>query len=176
MNMIKAGLFGIGLDTYWGQFEGLLDKLKSYQSFIEKGLTSRDAEVINAGIVDNVDKAITAAALFNSSGVDIVFLNISTYALSHTVLPVIQRIKCPVVVLNLQPEKAIDYQRFNSMGDRGKMTGEWLSFCQSCVTPELASVFNRAGIKYHLVSGYLEEESVWSEIGEWLDACRVRRN
>jgi len=26
--MTKAGLFGIGLDTYWAQFDGLLDNLK----------------------------------------------------------------------------------------------------------------------------------------------------
>ena len=28
MHMTKVGLFGIGLDTYWGQFEGLLNNLK----------------------------------------------------------------------------------------------------------------------------------------------------
>ncbi len=173
--MIKAGLFGIGLDTYWGQFEGLLGKLTAYQERIAEKLGNSGASVINAGIVDNVDKATAASALFNSSEVDIVFLNISTYALSHTVLPVIQRINCPVIVLNLQPDKAIDYARFNSMGDRGRMTGEWLSFCQSCVTPELASVFNRAGIKYHLISGYLEEEYVWKEINEWLEAAGARK-
>jgi L-arabinose isomerase len=55
------------------------------------------------------------------------------------------------------------------------MTGEWLSFCQSCVTPELASVFNRAGQKYHLVTGYLEEPFVWNEIREWIDACSVMK-
>ena len=33
---IKIGLFGIGLDTYWSQFEGLQDKLKSYQEQIKK--------------------------------------------------------------------------------------------------------------------------------------------
>jgi len=28
---LKLGLFGIGLDTYWGQYEGLLDRLTGYQ-------------------------------------------------------------------------------------------------------------------------------------------------
>ncbi len=171
---IKAGLFGIGLDTYWSQFEGLLEKLTTYQVRIEDGLRNQGVTVTNAGIVDNVGKAIAAAGLFNRENVDVVFLNISTYALSHTVLPLIQRIKCPVIVLNLQPEKAIEYEKFNSMGDRGKMTGEWLSFCQSCVTPELASVFKRAGIKYHLITGYLEEDYVWNEIRDWTDACAVK--
>ena len=32
--MIKIGLFEIGLDTYWPQFEGLLEKLNGYQQEI----------------------------------------------------------------------------------------------------------------------------------------------
>jgi L-arabinose isomerase len=173
---IKVGLFGIGLDTYWGQFDGLLNKLTLCQQRIKSRLEQSGVDVIDAGMVDTVDKAISSAALFNKSSVDIVFLNISTYALSHTVLPLIQRIACPVIVLNLQPEKAIDYEKFNSIGDRGKMTGEWLSYCQSCVTPELASVFKRAGINYHLITGYLEEDYVWNEIRDWTDACAVKNN
>jgi L-arabinose isomerase len=124
-------------------------------------------------MVDNPDKAAVAAGLFQRSGVDLIFLNISTYALSHNVLPLIQRVNCPVIVLNLQPSEAIDYEKFNSMGDRGRMTGEWLSYCQSCVTPELAGVFNRAGIKYHLITGFLNEGYVWNEIKEWINACSV---
>jgi hypothetical protein len=37
-NKIKIGLFGIGLDTYWSQFDGLLDKLKSFQLRIKDRL------------------------------------------------------------------------------------------------------------------------------------------
>ena len=172
-NKVKIGLFGIGLDTYWSQFEGLLDKLISYQLRIKARLETTGCEVFDAGMVDNPDKAISAAALFQKSSVDLIILNISTYALSHNVLPLIQRVSCPLIVLNLQPSEAIDYDKFNSLGDRGKMTGEWLSYCQSCVTPELASVFNRAGIKYHLITGYLEEAYVWNEIKEWIEACSV---
>jgi len=172
-NRVKIGLFGIGLDTYWSQFDGLLDKLSSYQFRIRDRMEQTGNEVIDAGIVDNPDKAIEAAGIFQKSGVDLIFLNISTYALSHNVLPLLQRVSCPVIVLNLQPSEAIDYEKFNAMGDRGKMTGEWLSYCQSCVTPELASVFNRAGIKYHLITGYLNEDYVWKEINDWIEACSV---
>jgi L-arabinose isomerase len=115
-NKMKIGLFGIGLDTYWGQFEGLLDKLTFYQDRIKERLEKSGVEVINAGMVDTVDKAVSAAGLFTKNSVDLIFLNISTYALSHTVLPLIQRINCPVIVLNLQPTKAIGYEKFNSMG------------------------------------------------------------
>jgi L-arabinose isomerase len=34
-------------------------------------------------------------------------------------------------------------------------------------------VFNRSGIDYHLVTGYLQEEAAWNEIEAWVDAARV---
>lgn len=170
---VKIGLFGIGLDTYWSQFEGLLDKLNSYHHIIRNRIEKAGSDVIDAGIVDNYDKSVAAAGLFQKNSVEMIFINISTYALSHNVLPLIQRLHCPVVLLSLQPSEAIDYDRFNSLGDRGKMTGEWLSYCQSCATPELAGVFNRAGIGFTLISGYLNEEYVWKEVSEWISACCV---
>ena len=30
VHTLKVGLFGIGLDAYWEQFEGLKEKLESY--------------------------------------------------------------------------------------------------------------------------------------------------
>lgn len=49
----KIGLFGTGLDTYWGQFDGLLDELKGYQARIRDRM-ERDAgvQVADAGMVD----------------------------------------------------------------------------------------------------------------------------
>lgn len=171
--MIKIGLFGIGLDTYWKQFEGLLDRLNNYQEIIAKKLGNYNTKVINVGMVDNPFRANEIAELFNKENVDVIFLFISTYALSHNVLPLVQKTKVPVIVLNLQPVKAIDYDKFNSIGDRGIMTGEWLAHCQSCVAPELASVFNRSNIKYRLITGYSEEEYVWTEIDEYIKALQV---
>jgi L-arabinose isomerase len=173
--MLKIGLFGIGLDTYWAQFDGLLDRLNGYQNDIHRRLENDKVQVVNVGIVDNPFKANEAAQLFQREQVDAVFLFISTYALSHNALPVVQKVSAPLIILNLQPTKAIDYQTFNAMGDRGKMTGEWLAYCQSCVAPELASVFNRAKIKYELISGYLQEPYVWQEVSEYLEALHLKK-
>jgi L-arabinose isomerase len=171
----KFGLFGIGLDTYWPQFKGLKERLLGYQAYIAGRLGELGAEVVDAGLVDNPDKARAAADAFNASGVDLIFLYISTYALSHTVLPLAQRTGVPIIVLNLQPVAAIDYASFNAMGDRGAMTGEWLAHCQACSAPEIANVFNSAGIDYHLVTGYLKEDYAWSEISAWVGAASARR-
>ncbi|RYZ63078.1 MAG: arabinose isomerase [Chitinophagaceae bacterium] len=173
--MIKIGLFGIGLDTYWPQFEGLLDRLKGYQQTVAQNLASTGAFVHNEGIIDNPESARQTAEKFVTSGVDAVFLFIATYALSHNLLPVLQRLKVPLVVLNLQPEKAIDYAAFNATGDRGQMTGEWLAYCQSCVAPEIASVLNRSGNPFYLISGYLHEPYVWREVDEYVSAMTVQK-
>ena len=170
---IKVGLIGVGLDTYWGQFEGLLPRLISYQKEINERITSLGATVIDAGMVDTPEKAAAAAGLLKSRDVEILFVFISTYALSSTVFPIADRVKVPVVLLNVQPVPAIDYGYINNLGDRGKMTGEWLAHCQACSVPEFACVFNRAGIKYDIVTGYLQEPYVWKEIEAWISAVRV---
>jgi L-arabinose isomerase len=171
--MIKVGLFGIGLDTYWAQFDGLLDNLKAYQEQIKNRIAEFGVEVVDAGMVDNPARAREAADYLRSQDVEIVFFYVSTYALSSTVLPVAQKLKVPVVILNLQPVAEIDYEAFNKLDDRGKMTGVWLEHCQACSVPEIASVFNRSGIQYDFVTGYLQDEEAWTEIEAWTVAARV---
>jgi L-arabinose isomerase len=171
--MIKVGLFGIGLDTYWPQFDGLLERLVGYLNEIDAQVTSLGASTLNGGMVDNPFKASEVADRFARERVDVVFLVISTYALSHNVLPLVQTLRVPILVLNLQPAAAVDYVRVNALGDRGKMTGEWLAHCQSCVAPELASVFQRAGIRFQLLTGYLHEPYVRAQLQEHLEALAV---
>jgi len=170
---VRVGLFGIGLDTYWPQFGGLLDRLTGYQKQIASRLRGYGVELVDAGMVDKTEKAHAAASLFRQKEVEVIFLYISTYALSSTVLPVVQKARVPVVVLNLQPVPQLDYEKFNALGDRGLMTGIWLEHCQACSAPEIACVFNRAGIAYHLVTGYLQDEAAWKEIRDWADAAKV---
>jgi L-arabinose isomerase len=80
----------------------------------------------------------------------------------------------PVIILNLQPAAAIDYASFNRMGDRTRMTGEWLAHCAACPVPEIANVFNRARVSFHQVTGMLEDDpECWGEVDDWVDAARV---
>ena len=171
--MIKIGLFGIGLDTYWPQFEGLLEKLNGYQQEIKNKIVNFGVEVADAGMVDNPEKARKAADFLKKEDVEIVFLYVSTYALSSTVLPVARKLKVPLIILNLQPVSQLDYESFNKLGDRGKMTGVWLEHCQACSVPEIAAVFNRSDIQYDFVTGYLQDEEAWDEIKAWTEAASV---
>ncbi|WP_040679669.1 arabinose isomerase [Niabella aurantiaca] len=172
--VLKIGLLGIGLDAYWEQFEGLQQRLEDYLSLVEKRIAAIHTEVVSAGLVDTVDKAFAAGSLFRREEVDLIFLYVTTYALSSTVLPAVQRAKVPVIILNLSPGPHIDYASFNALNDRTKMTGEWLAWCSACPVPEIANVFNRTGIPFHQITGMLQDdEACWREIQEWVEAARV---
>jgi L-arabinose isomerase len=179
---LKIGLFGIGLDAYWEQFEGLKERLEGYLTIVENKIKAttlpsyRDKlSVINAGLVDTTDKAFAAGKLFKTEDVDLIFLYVTTYALSSTVLPVVQRANVPVIILNLAPESAIDYAKFNALTDRTQMTGEWLAHCSACPVPEIANVFNRVGIKFHQITGMLHDDpECWDAVKEWIEAARVK--
>jgi len=171
---LKVGLFGIGLDAYWPQFAGLEARLKAYVGKVAKRLGRPGVDVVNLGLVDTPEKALAAGHKFRQADVDLIFLYVTTYALSSTVLPVVRRAKVPVIILNLQPGAAIDYPAFNQLGDRTKMTGEWLAYCSACPVPEIANVFNRARIPFHQVTGMLDNDpACWKEVDEWVEAARV---
>lgn len=171
---VRVGLFGIGLDTYWPQFEGLKERLEGDLATVEGKLARPGVEVVNLGLVDNPHRAAEAGREMSRADVDVIFLHVTTYALSSTVLPVVRRAKVPVVVLNLAPAPAIDYAAFNALGDRTRMTGEWLAHCSACPVPEIANVLKRSGFAFHQVTGVLRDDPVaWSEIDAWVEAARV---
>ena len=170
----KIGLFGIGLEAYWEQFDGLRNRLESYISVVAEKLKSYGGDIVNLGLIDTPEKAVDAGHAFKVADVDLIFLYVTTYALSSTVLPVVRRAKVPVIVLNLSPEPAINYKAFNSMTDRTQMTGEWLAFCAACPVPEIASVFKRSNISFYQVTGMLNSDPIaWKQIKEWIDAAKV---
>ncbi len=171
---LKIGLFGIGLDAYWPQFEGLKERLEGYLEEVHRKLEGFNTNIVNLGLIDNPVSAMEAGHKFRKADVDIIFLHVTTYALSSTVLPVVQRAKVPVIILNLSPEKAIDYKSFNKLYDRTKMTGVWLANVSACPVPEIANVFIRAGIKFHQITGVLHGDTeAWNEVREWIDAASV---
>ncbi len=182
----RIGLYSAGLNTYWGQFEGLYDCLMGYNRFIEKRL-SEWGEVFNFGMVDTEEKGREAGEFFNKNNVDIVFSHAATYYASATVLPVHQINNAPVIILNLQPTAEMAYDTTG--------TDRWLAQCVGCSIPEISNAFNRAGITFRAVNGLLgltetpdfakadevtnerpEAVKAWKQIEEWCRAAAVKRN
>jgi len=181
----RIGLYSLGHAHYWNQFDGLLDRLLGYNRFIA-GRIGQHGDVCNAGMVDGEQGARQAAATFNAAGVDLIFCHAATYAMSASHITIARSCHQPVVVLNLQPTAAMNYD--------ATTTGEWLAHCVGCCVPEIANAFNRSGIDFHLVSGLLglpetpaisladentaehpEAAAAWKEIEGWVKAAGVKR-
>jgi len=154
----KVGLFGIGLDAYWPQFPELRLRLVAFIEQVARRLEDFKVHVTNLGLIDSPEKSFWAGHEFRRADVDLIFLYVTTYALSSTVLPAVRRAKVPVIILNLSPGPSIDYEQFNRLGDRTKMTGEWLAYCQACPVPEMANVFSRCRIPFFQVTGMLDND------------------
>ena len=164
----RIGVFGIGLAAYWPQFPGMQNRLERYQRIVEDRVRGFSAEVISAGLVDTPEAAGAAAQLFQREDLDLIVCHVATYATSSQVLPVVQRSLAPVLVLNLQPSAALDYETAD--------TAEWLANCSVCCVPEIATAFARARIDFQIVSGRLQDDpAAWREIEDWCRAAAVAR-
>jgi L-arabinose isomerase len=161
------------LAAYWAQFPGLRERLISYQREIEQNLRETGSQVVSAGLVDTQPAAHEARALFSREDVDLVICYVGTYATSSQVVPTVQQLRCPILVLNLQPVPALDYERTD--------TGEWLANCCACCVPEISCAFARCGITFKLVSGLLHARdgeagiNAWREIQGWIRATTIAR-
>jgi L-arabinose isomerase len=171
---LRVGLMGLGLEAYWTQFEGLETRLRGYLSVVEGKIGAGQREVFNLGLVDTPERALDAGHACRRNDIDILVVYVTTYALSSTVLPVIQRAKVPVLLLNLQPSPALDYSALNAFESRTAMTGEWLAYCSACPVPEIANVLKRLDVPFHQATGTLHDDPVcWGQVEQWLRAAEV---
>ena len=164
-----VGLATVGLEAYWSQFPGLLERLLGYARTVTEQL-SAVAQVVDAGMADTAEAGRRAGERLARAGVDLTIVHVATYATSSQVIPLIQRAGAPVLVLNLQPSPRLDYERTD--------TGEWLANCSACCVPELSGALARCGIPFRVVSGTLRgshSEAAWAEIRGWCRAAGLRR-
>ena len=75
----KVGLFGIGLEAYWGQFDGLKQRLEGYHQSVQERI-GQWATVVSPGLVDTAPKAYAAGERFAEERVDLIFCHAATYA------------------------------------------------------------------------------------------------
>ena len=162
----RGGVVGIGLATYWPQFDGLRERVEGYQRRVEERVRALGADVVSAGLVDTAQGARAAGECFATERVDLVLCHAVTYATSSQVLPAVQAAKVPVVLLGLQPAATLDYEHID--------TAEWLANCAACCVPELAGAFTRARIPYDTVAGTIDDdERAWAKIAAWVRAAGV---
>jgi L-arabinose isomerase len=162
----KVGVFGCGCWFYWQQFEGLRERLIGYQTDFEERLRAAGVDVLSGGLVDTSQLATTTGDTFRREGVDFLICYMSTYALSSTVLPVVQRAAVPTIIVSLQPNAAMDYAHGT--------TSMQLEHDNQTSLPEVCYALRRAGIEIPgMVVGTLHgDRRAWARVLDW---CRVAR-
>ena len=162
-----VGLVAGGLGAYWPQFPQLLPQLKRSAQVVSDRLGRFDAEVVDVGFISDAQEAAQAAERLRAAGCDLIVMFLTTYMTATMVVPIAQRTGAPLLLVNLQPTQAMDHATFG--------TGEWLAYCGCCPLPEVANVFERCGIAFRSISGYLTDERAWERVRRWVEATAVRK-
>lgn len=162
----RIGLVAGGLGAYWPQFPDLLPQLRRSAARVTERMGEFDAEVIDVGFISDAQEGAAAAEKLRAAGCDLIVGFLTTYMTASMLVPVAQRSGAPVLLINLQPTESMDHATFD--------TGQWLAYCGACPLPEMANAFERVGVPFRSVSGYLEDERAWQRIGRWIRAASVR--
>ncbi len=165
-SLVRIGVFGVGFDMYWGQFPGLYDELmKKQERFIQK-IPQQGIEVIDFGMVDSPLKAYEAVKKIEGANLDLIFCDMLTYATSGTFGIIIKTINIPIVLVALQPLKALDYSQAS--------TYMQLVNDDICALPEFAGVAVRMGKKVpEIIIGTLDDDLEVDQ--QVLEFCRIAK-
>jgi len=164
----RIGIFGVGHTTYWEQFDGLLDELMGYHKVLKEYILSCETglELVDFGMNDCAETAYALVKQLKSSDLDLIFCNMLTYATSATWGIIAREIDIPIVLVALQPLKAMDYPRSST----------YIQLCNDnvCSISEFIGVAIRMGKPPPpmIIGTLYEDEEARSEIAEW---CRIAR-
>lgn len=163
----RIGLFGVGHEIYWDQFEGLLGKLMRYHADLKQIVEQNEVEVIDFGMVDTNEKAYRVLEEMKSARLDVLFCNMLTYATSSTFAPIMRDVNIPVVLIALQPLSRMEYSAANIEMQ--------LENDNICAVPEFTGVAVRMGKKVNdVILGRLyHDDRAVGEIARWCDIGKV---
>lgn len=161
----NVGVVSVGLDTYWQQFPGLIDKMREKTAKLVEFLKPHSVTVFDFGMVDNAASAYEKLPQIKAADLDVLFVDMVTYATSATFGAIIREMACPVVLVALQPLAAMDYANGTT----------FMQLCNDdlCAVPEFTGVAVRMGRPVaDVIVGRLDagDAQVMAALGEW---CRI---
>ena len=163
----NVGIFGVGFHKYWSQFDGLFEKLRHKLDVFVDQVQTRQVEVTNFGIVDDAVSAYALLPKLKAANLDLLFCHMLTYATSASFGAIIRGVDVPLVLVALQPLKALDYSKAST----------YMQLCNDdfCAVPEFTGVAIRMGKKPPpVVLGTLEDDpTAEAEITEWCNIAKV---
>jgi len=165
----KVGVFAIALGAYLPQFPSLVPEFDAQYEAFKKTIPGT-VDVIDGGIVTTKEQSMAAGDKFRAADVDLVILQMLTYATSYNMLPAIRDLNVPVVLVNVQKLKAPDYANTD--------IPKWLGELYACgAVGEAVADLERAGKRHAVITGVVEggDPVVAHEIEDWCKAAQVRR-
>jgi len=162
----RIGVFGVGYDKYWEQFPGLLEELMQKHETIIQKFSGTGVTVSDFGMVDNPEKAYAVVRELEAASLDMVFCNMLTYATSGTFGVIVRALSIPVILVALQPLKALDYSKAS--------TYMQLANDDICSLPEFAGVAVRMGkrVPEVIIGTLYDDPQVDAQLDEF---CRIAR-
>ena len=106
----NVGVVSVGLDTYWKQCPGLYEDMLKKEAVFASWLEAHQVKVFRFGISDNPQKAHSMVAAMKAADLDLLFVDMVTYATSSTFAPFVRELNCPIVLVALQPDSRLDYE------------------------------------------------------------------
>ena len=166
----KIGVFGVGHYNYWPQFEGLLEEMHRKQAVLVEKLKKNDVEITDFGLIDNAEGAYALLPKLKAADLDLIFCDMVTYATSSTFGILIRDLDIPIVLVALQPRRALDYTQAST----------FMQLCNDdlCSVPEFTGVAIRMGKNPPpVVLGTLEGDAeADAELKMWCEIAKVRHD
>lgn len=163
----RVGLLGVGHHLYWPQFDGLLDEMHRKLGVLKIRLEGNGVEVSDFGMIDNAASAYEAVPRIKAAGLDMLFIDMVTYATSATFGVLCRELDIPIVLVALQPLKAMDYSRGTT----------FMQLCNDdfCSVPEFTGVAIRFGRKPPaVVLGHEEGDTkADAQLKRWCQIAKV---
>lgn len=165
----RIGVFSIALGAYLPQFPQLVPEFQAqYENY--KKMFPDTVELIDGGMVTTKEQAQAAGDKFRAADVDLVMMQLLTYATSYNMLPAVKDLDVPVVLVNIQKKRVPDY-------DTAEIP-DWLGELYACgAVGEMVADLNRYGKRHAVITGVVEggDPQVQAEINDWCTAAQVRR-
>jgi len=106
----NVGIVSVGLDTYWKQCPGLLEDMMKKESRFADKIAAHQVKVTSFGMSDNPQKAHSLIPAMKAADLDLLFVDMVTYATSSTFAPFVRELNVPIVLVALQPDSRLDYE------------------------------------------------------------------
>ena len=165
----KVGVFSIALGAYLPQFPSLVPEFETQYEAFKKTIPDT-VEVIDGGLITTKEQSQATGDKFRAADVDLVFMQLLTYATSYNMLPAIRDLDVPVILINVLKLKALDYDHTD--------IASWLGEGYACgAVGESAADLQRFGKRFDVITGVVEggDPAVQREIEDWCKAAQVRR-